>query len=135
VFKWLGQPYPVALAGMARSENRLDEMNRGAPGLAAVFTLMVPRLSKAYLSEARTERRFAALRVVEALRLYAAAHEGRLPARLADVTEVVVPDDPVTGRPFEYTREAGRAVLVGPAPTGSQPSQSNALRYELTLQR
>ena len=42
----------------------------------------------------RVERRMAALRVIEALRLHAAAHEGRLPDRLAEVREVPVPNGP-----------------------------------------
>jgi hypothetical protein len=50
--------------------------------------------------------------VVEALRLYAAAHEGRLPATLDQITEVPVPLDPVSGRAFDYRLNGDTAVLT-----------------------
>ena len=60
------------------------------------------------------DRRVAALRVVEAIRLYAASHDGKLPEDLNQVTEVPVPDDPATGKPFEYRRDGAAAVLALP---------------------
>jgi hypothetical protein len=53
----------------------------------------------------------AALTAVEALRTYAAAHDGKLPEQLSDVTETPVPDNPATGWPFEYHVESGMATL------------------------
>lgn len=82
---------------------------------------------------ARAERRLAALRCVEALRLHAAAHEGKLPARLADVTEVPVPADPVTGRPFEYQAADGKATLSAPGWPGEKTPPQERLTYELTI--
>jgi hypothetical protein len=55
-----------------------------------------------YLSSARFDRRVAALRVVEAVRHYAATHGGKLPQKLAQITETPIPRDPFTGKPFEY---------------------------------
>jgi hypothetical protein len=90
-------------------------------------------LEKVYLGEERLERQVAALRCVEALRLYAAGHDGRLPEKLADVTEVPVPPDPATGRPFDYRASGDRATLSAPVPPGDKPGQ--ALTYEITLRR
>ncbi|MGF1632546.1 MAG: hypothetical protein ACFCVE_01745 [Phycisphaerae bacterium] len=50
------------------------------------------------------------LQTIEALRAYAAEH-GRLPETLADVTDTPVLDDPIFGRPFDYTLDGDTAVL------------------------
>ena len=52
-------------------------------------------------SQARLDQRIALLRHVEALRLYAAEHNGTLPAKLSEVS-VPLPVDPFTGKPFRY---------------------------------
>ncbi len=66
-----------------------------------------------------------------ALRL-ALATDGKFPDRLEDIRSVPIPIDPVTGKAFEYTREANRAVLYGPPPTGESAHEGNAIRYEIT---
>jgi hypothetical protein len=84
--------------------------------------------------EARAARRVAALRCLEALRLYAAAHEGRLPADLDAVKEVPVPHDPVTGRPFRYELDGDKAILTAPGvvrPFG----KLDPLAYEVVVQK
>jgi hypothetical protein len=72
---------------------------------------LLPAIEHARAAEARVDRDFAALLVLEALRLYAAAHEGRLPDSLADITDVPIPTDPLTGQPFLYRRDGSDAVL------------------------
>jgi hypothetical protein len=79
----------------------------------------------------RLDRDVAALQCVETLRLYVATHNGKFPNALADVTEVAVPDDPFTQKPFVYSRSGSKAVLEGAAPDGGSPKE--ALRYELNL--
>jgi hypothetical protein len=76
---------------------------------------------------ARLDRRVAALRCVEAIRLYAAAHGGRLPPTLAAVKEVPVPEDPLTGKPFAYRLENDTATL--------EAAGSGLLTYELVLKQ
>jgi hypothetical protein len=94
------------------------------------------RFEKVAVAVGRTDRRFAALRVVEALRVYAAAHEGRLPASLQDIIEVPVPFDPVTNKPFEYKAHGDRARLAAPRVTGEAAGVwSFQSVYELTLRR
>jgi len=68
-------------------------------------------LEKVALAAARVDRHLAALRTVEALRQYAAKHDGQLPAKLANVKELPVPSDPLTGKPFEYLVEGDKATL------------------------
>jgi hypothetical protein len=65
-------------------------------------------------SQMYLDRRVAGLRAVEALRLHAASHDSKLPGELKEVAEVPVPEDPATGRPFEYHRDGDAAVLVLP---------------------
>lgn len=69
------------------------------------------------------------LRLLEALRLYAAQHDARLPDRLDDVTEVPIPIDPVTGRPFEYRRDGAKARLQAPT------FRDVPLNYEIVMER
>lgn len=77
---------------------------------------------------ARTDRRVATLRTVEAVRLYAAGHGGKLPAKLADVTDVPVPPDPMTGQPLDYAVNDGKARLTCPC-------SPNPLAYSVELRR
>ncbi len=79
----------------------------------------------------RLDRNVAALQCVEALRLYAAAHDGKFPKELSSITEVPVPNDPVTKKPFVYHCTGPNAVLEAPAPKGA--TERDAIRYELKL--
>jgi hypothetical protein len=94
--------------------------------------LSPPPLEKIYNAIARTDRRFEALRCVEAIRLYAANHGGRLPASLKDVTEVPIPIDPMTHKPFAYEAHGDRAKLAAP-PLPDTPNPALRLSYEITL--
>ena len=59
------------------------------------------------------ERDFTSLRIIEALRLYAYNHEGKLPESLDDIKEVPIPQsNPLTGKPFSYRLEGDTAVLT-----------------------
>ena len=60
----------------------------------------------------------AALRIIEALRMYAASHAGGLPKSLDEITEVPVPLNPATGQPFVYRLDGQTAVLELPASDG-----------------
>ena len=63
------------------------------------------------MTELRIDRHVAVLRVIEALRLHAAAHNGALPESLSQITEVPVPNDPATGEPFIYRAADSAAIL------------------------
>jgi hypothetical protein len=134
LFKWYGLPYWQAAPHFERAMKEVAragaEMTEGIP-FASTF---LPGLGKVAFAQARAERRIAALRCVEAIRLYAAAHDGRLPASLGDIAEVPVPLDPVTGKDFDYKASGNRATLYGPPPP-QEPGSASALKYELTLER
>jgi hypothetical protein len=67
------------------------------------------------------------------LRIYAAAHEGRLPDKLDDVKEVPIPNDPGTGKPFEYSREGETATVISKIP--NDPVPNNDIRYRVTIRK
>jgi hypothetical protein len=78
---------------------------------ARLLTGLPPSVQSVHTAQTRLESRIAGLRVIEALRLYAAQHGGTLPEALDRVTEVPVPLDPGTGQPFGYRRDGAVAVL------------------------
>lgn len=78
-------------------------------------------------SQTRLDQRIALLRSVEALRIYVAEHEGKLPAKLDDI-RLPLPVDPVTGKPFSYKVDGKTAHLHG-APLGVR------IRYEVTISK
>lgn len=93
----------------------------------ALFDFLLPGLDSIRRAQARLAQRVALLRHVEALRLYAAGHEGRLPPKLADVP-VPLPPDPFTGKPFVYKADGDTAHLRG---EGQGPGDN--VRYEVTV--
>jgi hypothetical protein len=134
VFKWVNVPYPQARAGWKKADEDVRAIVREHPA-AAVFVAFVPALQRVHEATLRLDRRVAALRCIEALRLYAAAHGGKLPAKLSDITEVPVPDDPVTGKGFLYEVNGDRVTLRDPPLADGQPALFTPLRYELTFRR
>lgn len=86
---------------------------------------------KVHLLMKRLDRHLAALQCIEAIRLYAAAHNGKFPDRLNDITNVIVPVDPATDKPFDYSRTDSRAVLEMQTLKGA--TDKAVTRYELTL--
>ena len=124
-FKWFAVPWPQAQKGLAQADQRLRQAKyQGAIPLAQV---RLPAISNAYRAQAKHERTIAALRIVEAIRLYGASHDARLPDKLDDIAEVPIPMDPTTGKPFLYRRTGDTAVLESPG------GKAQGMRYELTF--
>ena len=83
-------------------------------------------------AEVRLQQRLALLTCVEALRMHAAEHEGKLPAQLSDI-KLPLPVDPVTGKPFAYKLDGGTAHLRGTPPAGLEQNPAYNIRYEVTI--
>jgi hypothetical protein len=130
--KWASLLYTEAVPHLRRTIERFraEAKQQGYTTLAA---MLLPAFDKVLVAPVRIQRKVAALRCVEAVRLYAAAHGGKLPAKLDEVTEAPIPLDPRTGKPFEYRLEGNRATLTGPTPAGEQADARNTIRYELTM--
>ncbi len=128
-YKGMYLPAWQAFAGLEAAQKRLKTI---APSEANGVTLyMTAAVNKVVIAQNRLDRRLAALRAIEAIRLYAAAHNGQLPDRLSAVTEVPVPNDPGTGKPFDYHREEQGATLIAPSLPVSAPQ--TGLRYRLKM--
>jgi hypothetical protein len=95
---------------------------------------LVPATAKVRRAQTRLEQRIALLRDVEALRLYAAEHDGQLPEKLAD-SPVPLPVDPVSGKPFRYKVEGTTAHILGSPPPGEEKNPAYNLHYEITIRK
>ncbi len=128
-------PQPYARSEFAKIKERIQAVRKDAGNdpLMTTFSLVFPAVEKVYGAYARTDRRLAALQVIEAIRLHAAA-TGQLPASLEEVKLVPVPADPGTGKAFHYNLIDGVASLSGPPPAGETPALHNMLQYEIRLQ-
>lgn len=131
LFKCTYVPYPQARRLAQEAESRL----KSAPDTEAgqIARMLLPAIPKVLLAQVRLERKLAALRAIEALRLHAAAHGGQLPDKLDEVTIVPVPNDPGTGRPFEYQRDGQTATLISRIP--GENLETSGLRYHVTIRK
>jgi hypothetical protein len=109
LLKWWHLPYWQAQEGIEAASRSLESAKKQE--LIPMATVLLPTASSPLHAFARTDRQLAALRCIEALRLYAAAHNGELPATLDEIKEVPIPLNPMTGKPFPYHLEGKTAVL------------------------
>jgi hypothetical protein len=107
-YKLRGLPYPELLAETAKATATARQLREEQP--ANPFLTDID-FGKIVWSFARADRELAALSAVEAIRAYAAAHGNRLPPKLEDVTDTPVPENPASGKPFEYRVEKDTAIL------------------------
>jgi len=134
LFKWYHVPYWEAQKGIRQAEADIAASKRTEEGIPFA-SFFLPALQKVQFAQTRLDRRIAALRCIEALRLHAAAHDGQMPVTLKELTEVPVPIDPVTGKEFDYRLEGDKAILHAQPPLGEVPGMHNTLRYEITIKK
>jgi hypothetical protein len=130
-FKAAYLPYPEARRAFAEAESR----RKAAPNTEGrrFADAWFPAIANVQRAQNRLDRKIAAVRVIEALRLHAASHDGALPDKLSEVTIVPIPDDPGTGKPFEYQRDGDGATLISRIPN-EKPS-ATGLRYRLVMKK
>jgi hypothetical protein len=133
LFRWAAVPYPQARAGLRRANEHRQKVCEGLEEGIPLVTAFITAFDSIFRAQVQTDRRIAAVRCIEAIRLYAAAHDGPLPRQLSDITEVPVPLDPATGQAFEYRAEGNKATLIARPPAGDYSPP--LLHYELTLKR
>ncbi len=121
----------MALAPWQIDKMPREELKRGEKDVLAD---LLPPVIPARREQGRLEQRIALLRHIEALRLYAADHEGKLPEKLSDLA-VPLPDDPFTGKAFVYRVEGATAHLRGQLPRGEDKSAEYRVIYEVTLEK
>jgi hypothetical protein len=97
--------------------------------LLPIVSMLMPSIHAVRGAQVRLDRDVASLRVIEALRMYAAEHIGKLPKSLDEITTVPVPRNPATGKPFEYRVNSKTAVLDLPPSDGLNVSR----RFEIQI--
>jgi len=135
--KWLNVPFYQSKDAMDKFEKSFAAKfgPNGQVGFAPapvgfLSRLLLPATSKVHQAKVRTERQLAFLKVIEAIRLQAAA-KGSWPKTLQEIDLVPVPLDPITGKSFSYKVDGATAMLE------SQPMSSadrkEFYRYKLEL--
>ena len=124
-------PFPQAQPlNVAASEQLKTVPDTEAGRLVRWF---LPAISRVQLAQVRIERKLAALRTIEALRMHAAAHGGELPEKIDQVKIVPAPNDPGTGKPFEYRRDGQTTTITSLIP--GEPLESTGMRYRVTVRK
>ncbi len=129
-FKAFYLPYADAASLHAEANAKLGLLRDGP---MAFFVVLGEGMVGAHAAQARADRKVAALRAIEAIRLQAAADGGRLPESLDKVSVVPVPVDPMYNRPFDYRREGDTAFLA--AAPYTPPHPGTALEYRLKIRK
>ncbi len=107
---------PPWQAGPAARET-MNKVLLGSERPSNPLIAMLPHYPDAIVRFAVADRGVAMLATLEALRDYAAGHEGALPESLERLSPgTPAPMDPVTGKAFEYRKTVEGATLTGPAP-------------------
>jgi hypothetical protein len=105
--------------------------NERASDTGGLFADLLPHIIKLRRTQGKLEQQIAILRHVEALRLHAATHDGKFPAKPSDVS-VPLPIDPVTGQPFVYNIDGATAHIRGGSIQGDEKDPCS-VHYEVTL--
>jgi hypothetical protein len=129
--KLLNAPYYEVADRLEQLSKAVADAARNQP-LQPIVSLDVVSLRRA---QVRLERKINLLRCVEALRAYAATHDGQLPAKLDDVKDAPIPADPVTGKAFVYKIADGKATLEAPDVPDEGRRHFDDLAYEITIKR
>jgi hypothetical protein len=126
-------PYADVRQQINTIEQALNDARMLGPGkdreVLPIVSVLMPATQHVRAAQMRLERQFAALRTIEALRIFAAANQGQLPPSLDAVTQVPVPLNPATGNPFAY-RLAGRTAILELPPSDGY---HDGYRYEIQI--
>lgn len=81
----------------------------------------------------RLENNLNGLQCVEAIRHFAATHDGQLSENLSDISQMDMPKDVMSGKAFEYRRTSEGAVLKSVMPEGGGPK--DMVNYVIVLKK
>jgi len=128
-FKWFFVSYPEGVLGAEAATEEIQHADQGERQISPLVKFLLVVGNPALIASSRTDRDMAILRVIEALRIYGASHDGHLPQSLGEVTEVPVPLDPITGKAFAYRLEGNTATLQ------VTPLRGRPATYEIKMAR
>lgn len=113
-FKWTYLPVWQSRAKISSAD--FDKPMREAADkygwIAQPSLIAFPAVNALRTAEARCEQGIALLRTLEAIRMYAAVHDGQLPPTLESLP-VPAPIEPFTGQPIRYELSGDRAIVTG----------------------
>ena len=92
-----------------------------------------PAHDRMLLITKRLDNNLNAIQCVEAIRNYAATHDGRLPEKLSDISDLKLPMDVMNDKAFGYNRTATGAVLQSEMPEGGD--DVDVVRYQIVLKK
>src|SRR6185437_5443236 len=121
--KWANLPYwqlPRDFIAMKQPEGILPELT--------------PAVIKVIQARARTQQRLGLIQTVEAVRIYAAENDGKVPASL-EAIKLPLPVDPITGKPFLYEVKDGKAILRATPPADRKNDPYYNRIYEVTIRK
>lgn len=125
--KWLYVPFAQVRAIDS------DDFRGGGPldgnFAKAAAQVMLPALESVRSAEVRVMWQLNALQTIEALRMHA-AKTGKLPASLDEITAVPLPQNPATGKHYQYRLDGETAILELPSSDGFS---GMAWRFEIKL--
>jgi hypothetical protein len=127
-FKWFFLPADEMGTKYQQAEQQMKEALAAKQKIFPIISFWLPAMMGAKSAEMRCARSIAILRIFEAMRLYAAAHDGKWPDRLSDITEVPIPLNPCDGKPFLYERHGDKAAV-----NSDKGPMNVPWRYEITL--
>ncbi len=131
LFKWMSVPYPQAHRGMSEAEKSAF----ADPPLGFPFAAILPSMQAVFVVQVRVDRQFAAIQTIEAVRCYAASHDGAVPPNLEALIETPTPRDPATGGSFTYAVDGAGFKLSAAPPPGMENVSKYAVDYEVKLAR
>lgn len=131
--KWSNLPYWQAQRGSEAAMALLGDRQRHDRMSTILARLIMPAINKVMVAPVRLDCRIAALRCIEAIRLYATSHEGKMPLTLEDIKEVPLPVNPFTGKLCDYHCDGNKATLIAGPANGEKTQPHNTVRYELTM--
>ena len=136
MIKWNSVPYAVArkrIKELDASIKKPEPTVLSPFPLGTLSALILPAVSRVMEASPRMERRIAALRIIEAIRMQAALDKV-WPESLEKVTIVPVPADPFAGKAFAFKKEGKKITITAMVPEGEKPLANNNFTYELELE-
>jgi hypothetical protein len=124
--KWQHLPHWQALENSLGQQTD-ERMRKDAARIGWItqpVQLMLPMVHAVRTAQQRSQQNLAMLQTVEAIRMYAALNDGRLPPTL-DRLPLPALSDPMTGKPFVYEHRGDDAVLRG--------AKAGNVQYQLVL--
>ena len=94
-------PFAQGAPMVQAAQEELYQVNGGGTKIN-FFMMYLPAMTRIHELQTRLARNVELYRVIEALRWYAAEHQGKLPLSLDQIDFIPIPVDPISGQAFVY---------------------------------